>query len=208
MKLLDLRDIVQAKQRIEPYINNTPVLTSSLLNTWLGHEVYFKAESFQKIGAFKSRGGCNTIAWLVENNMKPDRIVANSSGNHAQAIAWASTLFNIPATIYMPGYSSKIKIQATASYGANVVLCESRTITDEQVKQAAKEKGTYWIPPFNHEQVIAGQGTAVFEAIHEIGEVDAVFIPCGGGGLSSGSLVAARALSPGAEIIAAEPASG
>ena len=208
MKLLDIQDIIKAHQRIKPYINKTPVLTSSLLNTYLGHEIYFKAEGFQKIGAFKSRGGCNTVTWLIENNKKPGSIVANSSGNHAQAIAWASSLFGIPATIYMPENASTVKIQATAAYGANVVLSESRTLTDEKVKQAAKPEGTYWIPPFNHEQVIAGQGTAVFEAIREIGEVDAVFAPCGGGGLLSGSLVSARALSPGADVIGAEPLSG
>lgn len=208
MKLLHLKDIKYARRRIDPYINTTPVLTSSLLNNWLGHEFYFKAEGFQKVGAFKSRGGCNTIAWLMENNRKPNRLVANSSGNHAQAIAWASKLFDIPATIYMPEYSSKIKIQATTAYGADVVLGESRNITDAQVKKAAEEKGTYWIPPFNHEQVIAGQGTAVLEAIDEIGQVDAVVAPCGGGGLLSGSLISARGVAPKAEVIGAEPLNG
>ena len=95
-------------------------------------------------------------------------------------------LFGKPSTIYMASHSSKVKIQATSSYGAKIVLCESRALADEKVKQAANEKGTYWIPPFNHEQVIAGQGTAVLDSINEIGEVDAVFAPCGGGGLLSG----------------------
>lgn len=208
MKLLDLQDIIRAQERIQPYINETPVFTSSLLNAWLGHEIYFKAEGFQKVGAFKSRGACNTVVWLIENNIKPRRIVANSSGNHAQAVAWAARLFDIPAAIYMPQNASTIKIQATASYGAEVILCKSRSITDEKVREASREEGTFWIPPFNHEKIIAGQGTAVFEAIHEIGQVDAVFAPCGGGGLLSGSLVAARALSPGAEVIGAEPLSG
>ncbi len=201
MNLLSLQDIARAKQRISQHIRNTPILTSSLLNKWLGHEIYFKAEGFQKIGAFKARGACNTLAWLIENKMKPGHLIANSSGNHGQAVAWASSLFGIPSTIYMASHSSKVKIQATSSYGAKIVLCESRSIADEKVKQAANEKGTYWIPPFNHEQVISGQGTAVFDSINEIGKVDAVFAPCGGGGLLSGSLVAARGLSPKAEII-------
>ena len=205
MKLLELRDIVQAKKRIDTHVNDTPVLTSSLLNTWLGHHIYFKAEGFQKTGAFKARGVCNTISWLVENQMRPDQLIANSSGNHAQALAWASQRFGIPATIYMPEYSSKIKIQATTAYGAKVMLSESRIITDKKVKQAAGEEGVYWIPPFNHEQVIAGQGTAAFEAIRKIGAVDAVFAPCGGGGLLSGTLIATRGLTPKAAVIGAEP---
>ena len=205
MKLLDIEDIKKAKERIFKFVNNTPILTSSLLDNYLGHEIYFKAECMQKIGAFKARGAFNTMSWLIENKINPKHIVANSSGNHAQAVAWAASQFNIPSTIYMPDYSSKIKIQATKAYGANVVLCESRAIADEKVKQAAEEKNTYMIPPFNHEQVIAGQGTAVYDALIELGNVDAVFAPCGGGGLLSGSLVATRALSPNAKVFGAEP---
>jgi threonine dehydratase len=171
----------------------------------LGHEIFFKTECFQKIGAFKARGACNAIAWLIENNNKPNHIVSNSSGNHAQAVAWAARQFGIPSTIYMPAKSSKIKIQATISYGAEVILCETRSLADEKVKEASKVKGNYWIHPFNHEQVIAGQGTAVYESLIELGEVDAVIAPCGGGGLLSGSIIATLALSPKAEIIGAEP---
>jgi len=203
--LLTIEDIKKAKYRIDEYINHTPVLTSSLLNQWLGHEVFFKAECLQKIGAFKARGACNTIAWLIENNAKPKHIVANSSGNHAQAVAWAASQFDIPSTIYMPEYSSKIKIQATSSYVANIVLCESRNLTDEKVKLASEEEGTYWIPPFNHEQVISGQGTAVFDSLTELDDIDAVFAPCGGGGLLSGSLIATRFLSPKSKMIGVEP---
>ncbi|WP_062060887.1 serine/threonine dehydratase [Aquimarina longa] len=200
-----IKDIITVKNRINKLINNTPVLTSSMLNKWLGHEVYFKAEGFQKIGAFKARGACNTIAWLIENNQRPNHIIANSSGNHAQAVAWASKIFDIPATIYMPDFSSKVKIQATSSYGANVVLCESRAMVDEKVIQESKKDDVYWIPPFNHEQVILGQGTAIYETLQEIGEVDAVFAPCGGGGLLSGSLIAAKGLFPKTKVIGAEP---
>ncbi len=205
MKLLNIDDIVKAKQRIDKLVNNTPILTSSLLNQWLGHEIFFKAECMQKIGAFKARGASNTIAWLLENNIKPKHIIANSSGNHAQAVAWAASQFKIPSTIYMPAYSSKIKIQATTAYGANIVLCDSRNTADEKVKLAAEEKDTYWIHPFNHDQVIAGQGTAVYEALLELGNVDAVFAPCGGGGLLSGSLISTHSLNPKAKMIGAEP---
>ncbi len=205
MNYLGIEDILKARERISKFVNKTPILSSSLLNRWLGHEVFFKAECLQKIGAFKARGACNTVAWLVENKIKAKHIIANSSGNHAQAVAWAANQFGLPSTIYMPANSSKIKIQATAAYGAKVVLCASRIIADEKVKLAAEEKETYWIPPFNHEQVIAGQGTAAYDSLLELGEIDALFAPCGGGGLLSGSLIATRALAPNAEVIGAEP---
>ena len=152
---LTLSDIEAAKRGIDPFINETPILHSTQLNNWLGHEIFFKCENFQKIGAFKARGGLNTVAWLVEKGQKPKHIVANSSGNHAQAVAYAAKQFDIPATIFMPEYSSQVKIQATRSYGAQVVLSETRDITDELVRAASEKEGTYWIPPFNHEQVIA-----------------------------------------------------
>ncbi|NAY90299.1 serine/threonine dehydratase [Muricauda sp. JGD-17] len=202
---LKLDDIKKARSRIGPYINKTPILTSSLLNQWLGHEIFFKAENFQKIGAFKARGACNTIAWLKEQGNRPSKIVANSSGNHAQAVAYAASSFGIPVTIFMPEYSSKIKIQATKSYGAEVVLSKTRIITDEKVQEAASEKSVYWIPPFNHNQVICGQGTAVYESLRDLENVDAVFAPCGGGGLLSGSLIATRGLSPKTQVIGVEP---
>ncbi|WP_291865772.1 serine/threonine dehydratase [Maribacter sp.] len=205
MKTLQLQDILDAKSRISPFINTTPIVSSSILNDWLGHDIYFKAEGLQKVGAFKARGACNTIAWLIENNKKPKHIVANSSGNHSQAVAWAAKMFQIPATIYMPEYASKIKIQATRSYGATVVLCKTRDIVDAQVAEASAKEGVYWIPPYNHEQVISGQGTAVYEAITEIGDVDAIVAPCGGGGLLSGSVIAAKGLLPNVKVIGAEP---
>ncbi|MGD1945133.1 MAG: serine/threonine dehydratase [Croceivirga sp.] len=203
--MLSLTDIQAAKNRINPYINETPILSSSLLNEWLGHEVYFKCENFQKIGAFKARGGLNTVAWLMETGQKPQHIVANSSGNHAQAVAYAGQQFGIPTTIFMPEYSSQVKIQATKGYGAEVVLSETRDITDALVKEAAKEEGAVWIPPFNHEQVICGQGTAALEALTAIQDIDAVFTPCGGGGLTSGSLIATRGLAPKAKMFGVEP---
>lgn len=202
---VSLDEIKDAKKRIGPYINETPILTSSLLNKWLGHDVFFKAECFQKIGAFKARGACNTLAWLFENNQGPERIVANSSGNHSQAVAYAASQFNIPAIIYMPDYSSKVKIKATQSYGAKVVLCETRDIADEKVRKSAAEDNTYWIPPYNHEQVVYGQGTAVFEALTELRDIDAVFAPCGGGGLLSGSLIATRGMSTKTQVMGVEP---
>lgn len=200
-----LSDIVKAKERINPFIHETPVVWSTLLNKWLGHEIFFKAECLQKIGAFKARGACNAIAWYINDQSRPKRVIANSSGNHAQAVAWAATQFGVPSTIYMPAYSSKVKIEATKSYGAAVDLSENRNVADEKVKEAAKEPGIFWVPPFNHEQVIAGQGTAAFEALRQVDHIDAVFAPCGGGGLLSGTLIATHGTSPRTQVIGAEP---
>ncbi|MFC5048620.1 serine/threonine dehydratase [Aquimarina hainanensis] len=208
MKFLNISDVRSARERIAPHVTRTPIVQSSLLNQWMGHDIYFKAECLQSVGAFKARGACNTISWLAENNRIPKHIVANSSGNHAQAVAWAASRLGVSATIFMPSYSSQVKIQATASYGASVVLCDTRDIADQKVREASEKEGTVWIPPFNHEQVISGQGTAVLEAIEETGEVDAIFAPCGGGGLLSGSLIASRGISAKTKVIGAEPLAG
>ena len=199
------KDIVEAKNRISKFIVDTPIISSSILNDWLGHKIYFKADSFQKIGAFKSRGASNAISWLVEEDKKPKKIVANSSGNHAQAVAWASHQFGIPSIIFMPEYASKIKIQATRFYGAEVVLSPNRDESDEKVLDASRDKDVFWLPPFNNKQVIAGQGTATLEALGKLKSVDAVFAPCGGGGLLSGALITARQMCPSAKVIGAEP---
>lgn len=207
--MVSFKDIIKAHQRIKPFINDTPVIQSSHLNQYLGHEVYFKAECLQKIGAFKARGGCNAVQVLRENHSNIKRVVANSSGNHAQAVAWAAAQFNIPATIYMPSFASKVKAQATRSYGAEVVLLDKRQEVDAAVEAAALEEGVFWIPPFNDEAVIAGQGTAAMEAFEQIDDdIDAVFAPCGGGGLIAGSLVSSRAIKPEAKVIAVEPLAG
>lgn len=207
--MISFQDIKHAQQRIKPYINDTPVISSLLLNQWLGHEVYFKAECLQKIGAFKARGGCNAIQVLREERRDIKRVVAQSSGNHAQAVAWAASQFGIPATLFMPSFASKVKAQATRSYGAEVKLFDTRLEVDQAVEQAAAEAGVFWIPPFNDYSVIAGQGTAALEALQQVGQnMDAVFAPCGGGGLISGSLVATRELQTKAQVIAAEPLAG
>ncbi len=207
--MINFSEIEQAHQRIKSFINETPVLQSKRLNRWLGHDIYFKAECLQKIGAFKARGGCNAVQVLRENQNKIKRVVANSSGNHGQAVAWAAAQFNIPATIYMPSFASKVKAQATKSYGAEVVLLDRRQEVDAAVEAAAQEEGVFWIPPFNDDAVIAGQGTAAMEALQKIDNgIDAVFAPCGGGGLISGTLVATRELQATAQVIAAEPLAG
>ncbi len=203
--MIQLKDITEAHDRIKTYIHHTPLFHSDLLNQWLAHDIYFKTECLQKIGAFKARGAVNTVAWLKENNIRVDHIVAQSSGNHAQAVAWASKQFGIPATIFMPSYASKIKMQACRSYGAELKLFDTRDEVDARVKLAAEEEHTYWIHPFNNELVMAGQGTATLEALNEMQEADAVCAPCGGGGLLSGTYIAARGSSSKIQVIGGEP---
>jgi len=199
-------DIKIAFQRIRPHIAETPILESRLLNAWLGHRILFKAECLQKIGAFKARGACNTIVKLIESGNRPQRVVANSSGNHGQAVAWAAAQFEIAATIFMPQNVSAVKAQATRSYGAEVVLCNDRAEVDQQVEAAAQSAENLWIPPYNHPDVICGQGTATTEALEQLDFLpDAIFAPCGGGGLLSGTLIAARDRDPAIEVVGVEP---
>ena len=208
MTVVDFEQVAEARRRIVGSVHRTPVVSSHLLNHWLGHEVFFKAECLQKVGAFKARGALNAVAAYIETHGKaPKRVIANSSGNHAQAVAWSCNEREIPCTIYMPEDTSAVKVQGTRSYGAEVVLLPSRMEVDAATESAAREDGVFWIPPYNHEWVIAGQGTVVAEALEQIeGGIDAVFAPCGGGGLLSGSLVSGRQLDPQMQVIGVEPA--
>ncbi|MBU2976642.1 serine/threonine dehydratase [Alteromonas sp. C1M14] len=198
-------DIDAATKRLKGKVKHTPLLESSLLNKWLGQRILFKAECLQTTGAFKIRGATNFLTKLAEENKLPQRIVANSSGNHAQAVAYAASQMNIPACIYATENVSPVKAAATQYYGAKMSLHPTRPEADEAVQKAALEPGTVWIPPFNHPEIIAGQGTACVEALQDAGAVNAVFAPCGGGGLLSGTLLATRALQPSAKVIGAEP---
>ncbi len=199
--------VAKAHQRIKPYINKTPLLTSSLLNEWLGHRVLFKAEGLQKIGAFKIRGAMNTLLTLKEQGKLPKEIVAFSSGNHAQAVALAAKILGIKANVIMPAFTSAIKIQATRSYGANVILTPTRQEA-EALAQDFVAKGVELIPPYDRDEIIAGQGTACYEALMEDNSPDAVFAACGGGGLLSGTYLAAQAVKPSALVFGAEPLEG
>lgn len=203
LQLLTPQNIQQAHQRIAPHVHHTPVLESHTLNRWLGHRVLFKAECMQKIGAFKYRGAMNTLLSLHEKGVLPKEVVALSSGNHAQAVALAAREFGIAATIIMPGFTSPVKIQATKSYGADVVLTPTRAEAEEKVKEYVA-RGMEYIPPYDRDEIIAGQGTACFEALQEH-KVDAVFATCGGGGLLSGTLLASLCFTPAPLVFGAEP---
>lgn len=199
-------DIKSAHARIKPYVKKTPIVTSGLLNEWLGHKIYFKAECLQTVGAFKLRGATNFIAKLAENNNLPQQFVANSSGNHAQAVAYAAKQFNTKATIFSAQNISGVKAAATEYYGAKLSLFDNRQLADKAVKEASLQENTIWIPPFNHPDIIAGQGTVAYEALQQCNnQIDAVFAPCGGGGLLSGTKICAKKIKPDISVIGAEP---
>ncbi|MFV0543684.1 MAG: serine/threonine dehydratase [Marinicella pacifica] len=205
-KPVNYSDLEQARTAIADYVIETPLFQSRRLNDWLGHEIYFKAENLQRVGAFKARGGCFAVRSLLANESSVERVYARSLGNHAQAVAWAARLFDIPATIYMPKTVSAVKLQATKDYGADVVLYDDIKEVSVVEKEVNERPGHFWISPFNDKAVIAGQGTATIEAIEQMPDrPDALFAPCGGGGLLSGMWIAARELAPNAQVIGVEP---
>ncbi len=197
--------IAEAHARIAPYIVRTPLLESEALNAQLGGRVLFKFEGFQKTGAFKLRGALNALLSLKEQGALPERVVAYSSGNHAQAVAYAAKLLSVRATIYIPGFSSPYKIAATRAHGAEVVVTETRDAA-EQACQREVENGAVLIPPFDSDLIIAGQGTSCFEALQDGPSPDVIFATIGGGGWISGTWLAAQLLSPRSMVIGAEPA--
>jgi threonine dehydratase len=205
MQSIQFNDIEDAYKRISPIVQKTPIVQSALLNTWLGHNIYFKAECLQTTGAFKLRGASNFISKLAEAGTLPKRIVANSSGNHAQAVAYAANHFNIPVTIYSTKNISNVKAAASEYYGASLRLFDTRTEADQAVLEASQDIGTVWIPPFNHPDIIAGQGTVALEALNQVTHVNAVFAPCGGGGLVSSSHICAKAIDSNIQVVGVEP---
>lgn len=201
-------DVVQASKVLSVAAHRTPVLTSETINTRLDAQLFFKCENFQRIGAFKFRGGYNAVARLSAAQRKAG-VVAFSSGNHAQAIALASRLLGVSATIVMPHDAPAAKQAATLGYGARVITYDRQSEDREQVAgELVQSQGLTLIPPFDHPDVIAGQGTAVKELLEEVGGLDALFIPLGGGGLLAGSLLAASAICPDCEVYGVEPQAG
>lgn len=197
--------IEQARKRIAAHINRTPLLQSHMLDRFLGCEIFFKYEGAQKIGAFKARGALNALLSLQERKQMPQHVVAYSSGNHAQAVAWAAKLLGAKATIFIPENAAQVKIAATRAYGADVVLTKRRQEAEDGAKELAAKDNAFLLPPYDHDDVIAGQGTAALEAWEAEGNFDAVFTPVGGGGLVSGTFLATRLFSAEAEVYAAEP---
>lgn len=199
-------EVLRAQERLGERVHRTPLLRSSLLDSWMGHRFAFKAENLQKIGAFKARGGLNTLLSLKERGDLPRRVAAHSSGNHAQAAAWACAGLEIPCTVFMPEGASAVKRQATEAYGARVELADTRQ--EAEARSAEMERdGAFLLHPYDLDEVIAGQGTACLEALQDGAEPTAVFTPCGGGGLLSGTVLATRALAPDVSVFGVEPVS-
>ena len=198
-------DIRNAAERIKGFGHRTPVLTNETLDQMSGRKLFFKCENFQKIGAFKFRGGWNAVSVLSDEEAKSG-VCTHSSGNHAQAVAYSAQKRGIPAYIVMPNNSPYVKIDAVRGYGANVTLCEPTLKSrKDTLKTIADETGATVIHPFNNPEVIAGQGTAALEMIEDIGELDAMIAPIGGGGLMSGTCITTRNLLPNAKLFGAEP---
>ncbi|GJD48177.1 L-threo-3-hydroxyaspartate ammonia-lyase [Methylobacterium crusticola] len=201
-------DVRAAAERIAGIAHRTPVLTSRTADARTGARLFFKAEPLQRAGAFKFRGACNAIAALDPARRRRG-VIAFSSGNHAQAIAYAGALQGVPTVIVMPHDAPAMKVAATRGYGAEIVPYDRyREDREALTRQLAQERGLTLIPPYDHPDVIAGQGTAVMELLEETGALDMVLVCLGGGGLLAGSALAARALAPDCEIWGVEPEAG
>ena len=201
-------DVAAAAKRIEGAAHRTPVLTSATADELTGAKIFFKPENLQRMGAFKFRGAYNAIAKLDADARKRG-VLAFSSGNHAQAMALAGRLLGVAATIVMPSDAPAIKLAATRGYGAEVITYDRMTEDREALaRKIAAERGLTLIPPYDHADVIAGQGTAAKELIEDAGPLDYLFVCVGGGGLISGCALAAHELSPGCNVIGVEPEAG
>ena len=208
LRLPTFADVLAAAERLRGVAHRTPVLTSRTADDRTGAKLFFKAENLQRGGAFKFRGGYNAIAAL-DPEARARGVLAYSSGNHAQAIALASRLLGTRATIIMPHDAPALKVAATKGYGAEVVHYDRYTQDREAIGQAlAAERGLSLIPPYDHPDVAAGQGTAALELIEETGPLDLLLVCLGGGGLLAGSALTAAARSPGCSVVGVEPEAG
>ena len=201
-------DVVAAAERLQGVAHRTPVMRSTTANALLGAELFFKCENLQRMGAFKFRGGYNTLVQFTPEQ-KRRGVLAFSSGNHAQAIALSARILGMPAAIVMPEDAPAAKLAATRGYGAEVITYDRFTEDREAISQrVASERGMTLVQPYNHPHVIAGQGTAALELLQEVPDLDYLFAPLGGGGLLSGTLLAAQGLAPQCQVYGVEPEAG
>lgn len=206
--MVTFSDVQEAAKRIEGVAHRTPVIRSRTLDALTGAQVHLKAENLQRIGAFKFRGAYNAIAKLTPEQ-RARGIAAYSSGNHAQAVALSAAELGIPAVIVMPEDTPGAKLDAVRGYGAEIITYDRYTGDREKIGQdLAASRGLALIPPYEHPDVIAGQGTAALELLEEAGELDAIVVPVGGGGLIAGSATAAKGLQPGIRVVGVEPEAG
>ncbi len=205
---VNLDDVKAAAARIAPHVHRTPVLTSRTADAACGARLFFKCETFQRVGAFKARGAFSRLTLLSREQMRRG-VVAFSSGNHAQAVALAARDLGVPATIVMPDDAPALKLAATRGYGAEVILYDRRKEDREAIAgRLVQERGLTLVPPFDDEAVIAGQGTAALELLAEVPDLDVLVTPCGGAGLLAGTAVAGTALRPGLRVFGVEPEAG
>ena len=201
-----LETLFEAGRRIAPHVRRTPVLTSRTFDDRCGGSLFFKCENFQRIGAFKFRGACNAVLSLSEEDAAKG-VVTHSSGNHGQALALAAQLRSIRAYIVMPETTSEVKKAAVAGYGAEIIFCEASLESRERcAARIIEEKGATLVHPYNDYRIIAGQGTAALELLDEVPDLDVLVTPVGGGGLLSGTALAAKGLSPRTDVVGVEPA--
>ena len=202
---VDLNAVYEAAARIAGFVHRTPVMTCSTLDHLAGRDLHFKCENLQKVGAFKYRGATNAVRKLTDEEAAKG-VVTHSSGNHAQALALAARVRGIPAYIVMPRTAPLVKMNAVEGYGGIVTLCEPTLEAREAaaVEVVARTGGTL-IPPFDHADVIAGQGTAALELLEDVPDLDAIIAPVGGGGLLSGCAIAAQGIRPAIRVFGAEP---
>ena len=205
MDLPVFKDIQLAHSRIQAYVHRTPVLTSSAINSMIGAELFFKCENFQKVGAFKYRGATNAILMLEKEKLKLG-VATHSSGNHAAALALAASKQGVPSYIVMPENAPDVKIKAVKSYGAEITFCKPDLKAREGgLRKVIQQTGASFIHPFDNFNVICGQGTAVKELLEDIPVPELILTPVGGGGLFSGTVIAAKAMIKNINVIAAEP---
>ncbi|MFC5462158.1 threo-3-hydroxy-L-aspartate ammonia-lyase [Massilia niabensis] len=205
---LQYSDVEQAAARLLGAAHRTPTLTSSTANARTGAELFFKCENYQRMGAFKFRGAFNAIARFTDAQ-RAAGVLTFSSGNHAQAIALSARLAGIRATIIMPQDAPALKVQATKEYGGEVLFYDRYTENREEIaSRLAEERGMTLIPPYDHPDVICGQGTAAMELFQDVGPLDVLLVPLGGGGLLAGSALAASGLAPDCKVIGVEPEAG
>ncbi len=203
--MIGLKDVQRAYERVHQVAVHTPVMTSSTIDRMTGCKVHFKCENFQRVGAFKFRGAYNCVSQLSREERRRG-VITHSSGNHAQALALAASMLGVKAVVVMPRTSPKVKVDATRSYGAEVVLCEPTLESRETTtKDLIDRDGYALVHPYNDERIIAGAGTAALELVMERGDLDCVLAPVGGGGLISGTAIATKGLCPDAQVIAVEP---
>lgn len=198
-------DVLEAHERVKPYIHRTPVLTSSYLNELTGAELFFKCENFQKAGAFKVRGASNAVFGLSEEKARIG-VATHSSGNHALSLSYAAGRRGIPVTVVMPRTAPQAKKDAVRGYGGTIVECEPSTSSREAVfAEVVAKSGADFVHPYNDPRVIAGQGTCSRELMEQVDGLDSVVAPIGGGGMVSGTCLTLSNIAPQVEIFAAEP---